>query len=79
MVLQEGKPGFQYQVRQIDLPIQLERRLESLGLMEGAEVTVLQKKRRGAMIVTVRGTRFAMGLDILNHITVTERRDLRGA
>lgn len=72
MTLQEGRPGTQYTVKGLELPIRLERRLEALGLIEGSAVTVLRKKNRGAMIVTVRGTRFAMGQDISAHITVAE-------
>ena len=50
--------------------MELERRLEALGLLEGTQVTVLQKKRRGAVIVKVRGTRFALGLGIAKHVKV---------
>ncbi len=70
MTLQEGNGGSRYTVEKLDLPVELERRLESLGLIEGSEIAVLRKKRRGAMIVTVRGTRFAMGYDIATHIHV---------
>lgn len=55
MTLQEGNPGSQYVVEEIALPLELERRLEALGLLEGTQVTVLQKKRRGAVIVKVWG------------------------
>ena len=48
----------------------LERRLEALGMTEGTRVSVLRKKRLGAMIVKVRGTRFAVGLGISTHIRV---------
>ena len=70
MTLQEGNPGSQYVVEEIGLPLELERRLEALGLLEGTQVTVLQKKRRGAVIVKVRGTRFALGLGIAKHVKV---------
>ena len=70
MPLQEGNSGSQYIVEQLDLPVDLERRLEALGMTEGTRVSVLRKKRRGAMIVKVRGTRFAVGLGISTHIRV---------
>ena len=70
MTLQEGNPSSQYVVEEIALPLELERRLEALGLLEGTQVTVLQKKRRGAVIVKVRGTRFALGLGIAKHVKV---------
>lgn len=68
-------------MRKLDLPVELERRLEALGLIEGTTVTVLRKKRRGAMIIKVRGTRFAVGWGISTHITVEpqERRENHGA
>ena len=50
MTLQEGTPGAQYVVTGIDLPLELERRLEALGLLEGSRVLVMDKKRRGAVI-----------------------------
>lgn len=78
MTLQEGNAGESYIVEQLELPVKLERRLEALGLIEGSQVAVLRKKRRGAMIVTVRGTRFAVGLGISTHIQVTEGRDSYG-
>ena len=81
MTLQEGNGGSRYKVRKLDLPVELERRLEALGLIEGTTVTVLRKKRRGAMIIKVRGTRFAVGWGISTHITVEpqERRENHGA
>lgn len=72
MTLQEGTPGSSYTVEKLELPMNLERRLEALGLIEGSKIAVLRKKRHGAMIITVRGTRFAVGLGISQHITVKE-------
>lgn len=70
MTLQEGNAGSQYVVQDLDLPVGLERRLEALGLIEGTKVSVLRKKRQGAMIIKVRGTRFAVGQGISTHIAV---------
>ena len=70
MTLQEGNAGSQYVVESMNLPVEIERRLEALGLIEGSTVFVLRKKRRGAMIIKVRGTRFAVGLGISAHIAV---------
>ena len=53
----------------------LARRLEALGLFPGSRVKILQKKRRGAMIITVRGTRFALGMEIAAHIAVKGGRE----
>lgn len=70
MTLSDAAPGSTCQVAGLDLPTELSRRLEALGMTEGSGVTVLRKKRRGAMIITVRGTRFAVGLSIAQHISV---------
>lgn len=70
MTLQEGTAGSHYTVQKLDLPVELERRLEALGLIEGTTIDILRKKRRGAMVIKVRGTRFAVGLGISTHITV---------
>lgn len=72
MILQEGAAGARYKVEKLELPVKLERRLEALGLIEGSEIAVLRKKRRGAMIVKVRGTRFAVGYGISSHIFIQE-------
>lgn len=73
MTLQEGLPGAKYRVQKMELPVNLERRLEALGLIEGTTVSVLRKKHKGAMIIKVRGTRFAIGLGISSHIAVANK------
>lgn len=70
MTLQEGTEGTGYLVEKVELPLDLERRLGALGLIEGSRVHVLRKKHRGAMIIKVRGTRFAVGNGISCHIKV---------
>ena len=70
MTLQEGNPDSLYRVEKLELPVGLERRLEALGLIEGSSVSVLRKKRRGAMVIKVRGTRFAVGYGISSHIRI---------
>lgn len=70
MTLQEGNAGSHYVVKKLDLPVELERRLEALGLIEGTSVDVLRKKHHGAMVIKVRGTRFAVGLGISTRITI---------
>lgn len=72
MTLLDCPPGACRRIQGLDLPLELARRLEALGLIAGSPVEVLRKKRRGAMIITVRGTRFAVGRDIAAYITVRE-------
>ncbi|WP_122643376.1 FeoA family protein [Luxibacter massiliensis] len=72
MRLKEGKNEHIYQVREIDIELNLERRLEALGLTEGSRITVLNNNKKGAVTVKFRGTRFAMGRRIADHIIVEE-------
>lgn len=52
----------------LDLPV--ERRLEAIGLTCGTSIVILNKKKKGAVIVNVRGTRFAVGLHIAQGIEI---------
>lgn len=72
MTLQEGNAGSRYIVEKLELPVTLERRLEALGLIEGSLISILRKKRHGAMVIKVRGTRFAVGFGISTHIRVAK-------
>lgn len=72
MNLKMGKKRHTYIVRSIHLELALERRLEALGLTEGAPVTILNNDKKGAMTVRFRGTRFALGKRIAEHIDVED-------
>lgn len=72
MKLIEGSMGQTYIVQAVDLPVQTERRLQALGMTEGTSVTVMNKKKRGALVIKVRGTRFAIGKMIGEHIQIRE-------
>lgn len=61
MTLSEGHIGCSYRIHRIELEEQVTRRLEMLGMTQGTDVQVLNKKRSGPMIIKVRGTRFALG------------------
>ena len=50
MTLQEGNGGSRYKVRKLDLPVELERRLEALGLIEGTTVTQLGREPCGERV-----------------------------
>lgn len=54
-----------------DLRHDTARRLEMLGLTKGTTLTLLNKKRAGAVIVKLRGTRFAFGREIAEGIRVS--------
>ena len=72
MTLKMGENQHTYIVRSIQLELSLERRLESLGLTEGALITILNNDKKGAMTVRFRGTRFAIGKRIAESIFVKE-------
>lgn len=75
MSLFEGKKGSRYEVRGLAVEEALTRRLQALGLNEGTEVSVLNRKKNGALIIRVRGTRLAIGRRICQGIEVEERTD----
>lgn len=72
MKLIEGNIGQSYIVEEVELPVQIERRLQALGMTEDTSITVMNKKKRGAIIIKVRGTRFAIGKKIGEHIQIRE-------
>ena len=72
MRLKEGQNGQTYIVEKISIELNLERRLEALGLTEGSRITVLNNDKKGAMTVKFRGTRFALGKRIADNIQVKE-------
>lgn len=71
MKLTEGAVNVTYRVVAIEnLELPVERRLEAIGLTAGTNIAILNKKRKGAMIVKVRGTRFAVGQNIAQGIEI---------
>ncbi len=73
MNLNDSRINKTYQVIEVTgLELPVERRLEALGLTEGTDIHVLNKKKKGAVIVKVRGTRFAVGQNIADGILIQE-------
>lgn len=70
MTLADGKVGSSYFVVSTRLDMNIQRRLEALGLTEGTKVELLNRKRNGTSIFSVRGTRLAVGQEIASGITV---------
>lgn len=70
MLLKDAAVGERCVVEQIDLPFEIERRLEALGMTLQTEITVLNRKGRGILIIRLRGSRFALGYQITQKITV---------
>lgn len=72
MYLKDVPIGGECVVESMDLPFELERRLEALGMTTGTRVSVLNRKGKGIMIIKLRGTRFALGYNITRNIKVSE-------
>ena len=72
MTLKEGTNNHTYVVEKIRIELNLERRLEALGLTEGSQITVLNNDKKGALTGKFRGTRFAFGRRIADNIFVKE-------
>ncbi len=69
--LNDGEINGTYRVIAIEnLELPVERRLEAIGLTNGTNITILNKKKKGAVIVNVRGTRFAVGYHIAQGIEI---------
>lgn len=77
MRLSEGKIGQIYEVESIEVMDQLTRRLEALGLTGQTKITILNSKKRGCMIIKVRGTRWAIGRRIAEGIQVSPAKPSR--
>ena len=72
MTLYDGKKGGSYEVSGVYVEESITRRLQALGLNDGTKITILNRKKKGAMIIQVRGTRLALGRHISSGIEVKE-------
>lgn len=72
MLLKDGVCNNTYIVEKIELSESVARRLHTLGMTDGTKIAVLNKKRNGAMVVKIRGTRYALGCAFLSGIFVRE-------
>jgi len=61
MRLIDGDVGKTYKVIEINLPERIKRRLQMLGMTDCTDISILNKKFSGAVIIKIRGTRFAIG------------------
>lgn len=72
MSLFEGMKGNNYEIKGLYVEEGITRRLQALGLNDGTVITVLNRKKNGALIIRVRGTRLAIGKHISQGIEVEE-------
>jgi ferrous iron transport protein A len=70
MLLKDLKKGESGVVTKLNLPFETERRLLALGMTPGTEVSVVNRKGKGVMIIILRGTRFALGYNMTRNIEV---------
>ena len=70
MTLYEGQKGGTYEVCGVYVEEPITRRLQALGLNDGTKVKILNRKKEGALIIQVRGTRLALGKHISSGIEV---------
>ena len=70
MKLSESKMGDQLTVNRMELPQSTMMRLKSLGMTNGTVVRILNRKKSGSVILSVRGTRLALGTRICDAIEV---------
>lgn len=72
MTLYEACKDREYTVEGLYVEEAVTRRLQALGLNDGTRIRVLNRKKRGALIIQVRGTRLALGRHLSANIEVKE-------
>lgn len=72
MNVSQAQKGRTYLVKKVNLEGNIGRRLEMLGMTDQVKLMVLNKKNQGAVIIKVRGTRFAIGKEIADAIEIEE-------
>lgn len=70
MTLNYGTIGENYIVKALHLPEKVKHRLEALGMTQGTQVVILERKDRGTEVLKLRGSRFAVGRGITEGIEV---------
>ncbi len=72
MILYDAKVDEQYIIKSLYVEEAITRRLQALGLNDGTKIKILNRKKKGALIIQVRGTRLALGKHISSSIEVQE-------
>ena len=72
MNVSQAQKGRTYLVKKVNLEGNIVRRLEMLDMTNQVKLMVLNKKNQGAVIIKVRGTRFAIGKEIADAIEIEE-------
>lgn len=72
MVLKEGLNGHTYRVLSIQIRAPIGASAGSTRSDDGSLITILNNDKHGALTVKFRGTRFALGRRIADHIEIEE-------
>ena len=72
MLLVNGNIGAAYIVQNILLELETNRRLQALGVTKGTRIVILNNKKSGSVIFSVRGSRLAVGKEIASGLEVEE-------
>ncbi len=72
MTLYEGETGKSYRIHSIVTKEELAARLRALGIREHATTVILSRRKKGAMIISIKGTRMALGRKIAEGIRIRE-------
>lgn len=75
MTLFEAQKSKEYVITGLFVEEAVTRRLQALGLNDGTCVKVLNRKRKGALIIQVRGTRLALGKHLSSNIEVEDMKE----
>ena len=70
MLLKDIAIGQNCIIEKINLPFQMEQRLQALGMTKDTAISVLNRKGKGIMIIKLRGTRLALGYNMTKNIAV---------
>lgn len=73
MTLYEAQKGGSYCIMGLYVEPGVTRRLQALGLNDGTVVNVLNRKKHGALIIQVRGTRLALGKHLCSNIEIRKQ------
>lgn len=73
MTLDKGIIGKTYVVTSINLNEEITRRLQILGVTKNSKISIINAKKKGALIVRIRGTRYALGRQFAKGIETEDK------
>ena len=72
MTLYEAEKNKEYTIAGLFVEEAVTRRLQALVMNDGTRIKVLNRKKKGALIIKVRGTRLALGRHLSANIEIRE-------